>query len=252
MAAGDLLGSKAKSDELRQRPNAPGIDGFPQHLPKAKRVIFLFQAGGPSQIDLLDHKPQLDAWHGKDLPKSVMGNAKFTGMVNGQSRFPVVASPWKFDRCGQSGASVSELFPEFKRIVDDVCIIHSMTTPQVDHDAAITFLQTGHQLAGRPCFGAWSAYGLGSECDDLPSFVVLRSEKGQSFLIDRHWGSGFLPSKYQGIRFGGNGDELVRYLNNPKFMTQKLRSKTIQDLVPVLHFSAGYPARVARYVSNSI
>lgn len=227
-AALQQLLSTASAAEVGANP--PGVSGFPEIAPKAKRVIFLFQAGGPSQIDLFDHKPMLKQWDGKDLPKSVMGNAKFTGMVNGQSHFPVVASRWGFQRHGKSGAWVSELFPEFAKVVDDVSIIHSMTTPQVDHDAAITYLQTGHQIAGRPTVGAWAAYGLGSECDDLPAFVVLRSEKGGSFLVDRHWGSGFLPSRYQGIRVGGSGDAPVQYLNNPSGISHRLRQNTIADL----------------------
>ena len=213
-----------------RRANPPGVTGFPEFAPKARRVIYLFQAGGPSQIDLFDHKPLLRKWDGKDLPRSVMRDAKFTGMVNGQSRFPVVASRWKFARHGRSGAWVSELFPEFANVVDDVCFIKSMTTTQVDHDAAITYLQTGHQIAGRPAMGAWVAYGLGSASDDLPAFVALRSRKGGSFLIDRHWGSGFLPSRYQGIRVGGSGDEPVKYLSNPKSITPDLRRRTVADI----------------------
>ena len=198
-------------------------------------MIYLFQAGGPSQIDLFDHKPLLQQWDGKDLPEKVLGGVKFTGMVNGQSRFPVVASKWKFSRHGQSGAWVSELFPEFARVVDDVCFIKSMTTTQVDHDAAITYLQTGHQIAGRPTVGAWVTYGLGSVCDNLPAFVVLRSEKGGSFLIDRHWGSGFLPSKFQGIRVGSSDDEPVKYLNNPDKISKELRKRTIADIAAFNH-----------------
>lgn len=120
--------------------------------------------------------------------------------------------------------------PEFAKIVDDVCIMSSMTTIQVDHDAAITFLQTGHQIAGRPTIGAWAAYGLGSECENLPAFVVLRSKQGGSFLIDRHWGSGFLPSRYQGIRVGGVGEAPVQYLDDPKGFSRDVRSRTISDI----------------------
>ncbi|MEM6981285.1 MAG: DUF1501 domain-containing protein, partial [Planctomycetota bacterium] len=210
--------------------NPPGTHGFPEFPAKATRVIYLFQAGGPSQIDLFDHKPLLKDWDGKDLPKSVMSGVKFTGMVNGQSRFPVVASRWKFARHGRCGAWVSELMPEFAKVVDDVCFIKSMTTTQVDHDAAITYTQTGHQIAGRPTIGAWAAYGLGSECDDLPAFVVLRTKEGGSFLIDRHWGSGFLPSRYQGIRIGGSEKEPVQYLSNPQGITRKIRRQTIADI----------------------
>lgn len=224
-----LLGTN-EAKAASTRTNAPGASGFPEYAPKAKRVIYLFQAGGPSQIDLFDHKPLLNKWQGKDLPKSVIGNVKFTGMVNGQSRFPVVPSKWKFKKHGTSSAWVSELFPEFAKVVDEVCFIKSMTTTQVDHDAAITYLQTGHQIAGRPTIGAWTAYGLGSMCNNLPTFVVLRTEKGGSFLIDRHWGAGFLPSKYQGVQIGGSGKEPVQYLNNPEGMTSKLRHQTISDI----------------------
>ncbi len=210
--------------------NPAGMPGFPGYAPKAKRVIYLFQAGGPSQVDLFDYKPLLAKWDGKDLPKSVMGDAKFTGMVSGQSSFPVVAPRWDFKQHGNAGAWVSELMPEFAKIVDDVCIMRSMTTTQVDHDAAITFLQTGNQIAGRPTIGAWAAYGLGSECENLPAFVVLRSKDGQSFLTDRHWGAGFLPSRYQGIRVGGVGEAPVQYLNDPEGFSRAARSRTISDI----------------------
>ncbi|MEM9482001.1 MAG: DUF1501 domain-containing protein [Verrucomicrobiota bacterium] len=223
-------GSATAARNARKKANPPGVAGFPQFAPKAKRVIYLFQAGGPSQIDLFDYKPLLEKWDSKDLPKSVMGDAKFTGMVAGQSSFPVVASRWGFQQHGKSGAWVSELFPEFAKVVDDVCFIKSMTTTQVDHDAAITYLQTGHQIAGRPTIGSWAAYGLGSTNDDLPAFVVLRTKEGGSFLIDRHWGSGFLPSKHQGIKIGGSGDSLVQYLNNPEGITSRVRQRTIGDI----------------------
>ncbi|MSU48309.1 MAG: DUF1501 domain-containing protein [Opitutus sp.] len=230
VAANQLLGQTGAPAAAGVRGNPPGVAGFPQFPAKAKRVIFLFQAGGPSQLDLLDYKPDLKKWHGIDLPKSVMGEAKFTGMTRGQATFPVVASPWQFAQHGRSGAWVSELFPEFAKVVDDVCIVNSMTTPQVDHDAAITYLQTGHQIAGRPTVGAWAAYGLGSECEDLPAFVVLRSTKGTSFLVDRHWGAGFLPSRFQGIRIGDAEDEPVKFLNNPRGMNAALRGRTIADI----------------------
>jgi len=212
------------------RANPPGAAGFPNFAPKAKRVIYLFQAGGPSQIDLFDYKPILKEWDGRDLPASVLAGAKFTGMVNGQSRFPVVAPRWKFARHGRSGAWVSELMPHLAGVVDDVCFVKSVETTQVDHDAAITYLQTGHQIAGRPTIGAWAAYGLGSVCDDLPAFVALRTNKGGSFLIDRHWGAGFLPSRYQGVRVGGNGGELVRYLRPPAGISAATRRATIDDV----------------------
>ena len=224
-----LLGS-TDAHAAEQRANPPGVAGFPEFPAKAKRIIYLFQAGGPSQIDLFDYKPLLEKWDRKELPKEVMRGAKFTGMVNGQSSFPVVAPRWRFGQHGQSGAWVSELFPEFAKVVDDVCFVKSMTTTQVDHDAAITYIQSGHQIAGRPTMGAWVAYGLGSVCENLPAFVALRTEKGGSFLIDRHWGAGFLPSRYQGIRVGGTGDEPVKYLKNPEGISDTLRQQTISDI----------------------
>ena len=241
--AGGLLATTALQQLLgtgsamaaRPAANPPGVSGFPDVAPKAKRVIYLFQAGGPSQIDLFDYKPLLKKWDGKDLPDSVMDGAQFTGMVAGQSRFPVVASKWGFQQHGQSGAWVSELFPEFAKVVDEVCLIQSMTTTQVDHDAAITYLQTGHQIAGRPTIGSWASYGLGSENNDLPAYVALRSKEGGSFLVDRHWGSGFLPSRHQGIRVGGAGDEPVQYLNNPDGISNRIRSRTIGDIAAKPH-----------------
>ncbi|MEM7698823.1 MAG: DUF1501 domain-containing protein [Verrucomicrobiota bacterium] len=228
-ALAQLLGT-GPARAAKSAANPPGRPGFPQFPAKAKRVIYLFQAGGPSQIDLFDYKPKLHNWDGKDLPASVMDGAKFTGMVNGQSSFPVVAPRWKFAQHGNSGAWVSELFPEFAKVVDEVCFLKGMTTTQVDHDAAITYLQSGHQIAGRPTIGSWAAYGLGSVCDDLPAFVVLRSSKGGSFLIDRHWGSGFLPSRYQGVRVGGAGDEPVKYLDNPHGIDHAMRTRSIADI----------------------
>ena len=233
-ALGQLLGETAHGGalaaEAADRANPPGAPGFPNFAPKAKRVVYLFQAGGPSQIDLFDYKPKLAAWDGKDLPASVLAGATFTGMVNGQSRFPVVAPRWDFKRHGESGAWVSELMPELAGVVDDICFVKSLETTQVDHDAAITYLQTGHQIAGRPALGAWAAYGLGSVADDLPAFVALRSKKGGSFLIDRHWGAGFLPSRYQGVRVGGSGDEPVQYLNDPAGVSAATRRATIDDI----------------------
>ena len=226
-ALGQLFGQGLAGAE---KANTPGVESFPQGDPKAKRVIFLFQAGGPSQMDLVDYKPMLRKYHGQELPKSVMGDTKFTGMVNGQASFPVVASPWEFKQYGQSGMWASELMPHLGSVADDICMINSMTTTQVDHDAAITFLQTGHQFSGRPSAGAWVSYGLGSECDDLPAFVVLMSDNGGAFLQDRHWGAGFLPSKYQGVRFGATAGEAVPFLSNPKGMDTEFRRRTLDDL----------------------
>ncbi|MGB0580693.1 MAG: DUF1501 domain-containing protein [Limisphaerales bacterium] len=215
----------------QNRANLPGRSGFPQFAPKAKRVIFLFQHGGPSQMETFDYKPFLETMHGKEIPKSVIGNQRLTGMTAGQVAFPVMASPWKFDRNGQSGAWVSELLPHTSRVVDDLCIIKSMTTPQIDHDAAATFMQSCLQFPGRPSAGAWVAYGLGSESQNLPAFVVMVSNGKPSSIpiYDRMWGNAFLPSKFQGVRFGG-AHEPVLYLNNPPKVTKELRRQTLDDI----------------------
>lgn len=215
----------------QNRANLPGRSGFPQFAPRAKRVIFLFQHGGPSQMETFDYKPFLKKVHGQEIPKSVIGNQRLTGMTAGQVAFPVMASPWEFQRYGQSGAWVSELLPHTARVVDDLCVIKSMTTPQIDHDAAATFMQSCLQFPGRPSAGAWVAYGLGSECQDLPAFVVMVSNGKPSSIpiYDRMWGSAFLPSKFQGVRFGG-AHEPVLYLNNPPGITRELRRQTLDDI----------------------
>ena len=196
----------------RRRRGLPGLPHFP---PKAKRVIYLFQSGAPSQVDLFDDKPALEARRGIDLPDSVRMGQRLTGMTSGQKSFPVAPSIFKFARHGQSGASLSELLPHTAKVADDLCIVRSMQTEAINHDPAITFFQTGSQLAGRPSMGAWVAYGLGSVNQDLPAFVVLLSRgRTDQPLYDRLWGSGFLPTRYQGVKLRG-GKEPVLYLNNP-------------------------------------
>jgi hypothetical protein len=186
--------------------------------PKAKRIIYLFMHGGPSQLDLFDHKPGLRERHGQELPDSVRGDQRLTGMTSGQKSFPVTSSIFSFARHGQSGAWVSELLPHTAGIVDDLCIIPSMHTEAINHDPAITLFQTGHQQPGRPSFGAWASYGLGSESSNLPAFVVLLSRGSAARPADplyaRLWGSGFLPSNHQGVAFRSGGDPVL-YLSNP-------------------------------------
>ncbi|MSR57399.1 MAG: DUF1501 domain-containing protein [Planctomycetaceae bacterium] len=189
------------------------------HLaPKARRIIYLFMHGGPSQLDLFDHKPGLKELHGQELPASVRGTQRLTGMTSGQKSLPVTSSIFQFARHGQSGAMVSELLPHTASIVDDLCIIRSMHTEAINHDPAVTLMQTGHQQAGRPSFGAWASYGLGSENSNLPAFVVLISRGSAARPADplyaRLWGSGFLPSNHQGVSFRG-GPDRVLYLANP-------------------------------------
>ena len=187
-------------------------------LPRAKRVIYLFMHGGPSQLDLFDHKPALAARRGEELPDSVRGTQRLTGMTSGQKNFPVTPTVFQFARHGASGMWVSELLPHTARITDELCVIRSLHTEAINHDPAVTMLQTGHQQPGRPSFGAWTSYGLGSVNRDLPGFVVLTSRGSAARPADplyaRLWGSGFLPSNHQGVSFRSGGDPVL-YLSNP-------------------------------------
>jgi hypothetical protein len=194
-----------------------GLDGLPHFPAKAKRVIYLLQSGAPSQVDLFDYKPSLEKLHMTNLPDSVRSGQRLTGMTSGQQNFPVVKSPWKFRQHGKSGTWLSDLLPHMANVVDDICVIKSMHTEAINHDPGITFFQSGHQQPGRPSIGAWLSYGLGSETENLPSFVVLLStntfHQAQP-LYDRLWGSGFLPSEFQGVKFRSQGDPVL-YLNDP-------------------------------------
>ena len=190
---------------------------LPHFAAKAKRVIYMLQSGAPSQVDLFDYKPTLKNLHLTELPDSVRQSQRLTGMTAGQKQFPIVQSPWKFNRHGQSGTRFSELLPQIGSVADDLCVIKSMHTEAINHDPAITFFQSGNQQPGRPSVGAWLSYGLGSETENLPAFVVLLN-KNSFFqaqpLYDRLWGSGFLPSKYQGVKFRSTGDPVL-YLKDP-------------------------------------
>jgi hypothetical protein len=213
-------------------PNS-ALPGLPHFAPKAKRVIFLFQSGGPSQMDLFDYKPKLRAVERTELPESVRMGQRLTGMTSGQSSFPVAPSAFEFKQYGKSGAWVSQLLPHFSKVVDDVCFIRSMCTDAINHDPAVTFFQTGFQLAGRPSIGAWLAYGLGSENKDLPAFVVMISQgtgnPNDQPLADRQWGSGFLPTKYQGVKFRSQGDPVL-FLSNPPGFSTAQRRRFIDDV----------------------
>ncbi len=210
VALSDLL-----AEDLRPAPANTGLDGVPHFAPRAKRVIYLFQSGGPSQMDLFDAKPGLRELQGSELPDSVRGGQRLTGMTAAQSSFPVAPSKFEFARAGESGQEFGELIPHIASISDKIAVIRSMTTEQINHDPAITYLQTGHQLAGRPSLGSWLSYGLGSESSSLPSYVVMVSlgSTGQP-LYSRLWGSGFLPTRYQAVKFRA-GREPVLYLNDP-------------------------------------
>lgn len=225
-------------------------------IPKAKRVIFLFQSGGPSQLDLFDAKPKLANYRGQNLPDSIRQGQRLTGMTAYQSSFPTAPSFFKFAQHGQSGASLSELLPHTAKRVDDICFIKSMHTEQINHDPAITFALTGFQLAGRPSMGAWISYGLGSENQDLPAFVTMVSlgtgNTGDQPLYDRLWGSGFLPSRYQGVKFH-NSEERVLFLANPSGINSEVRRRFLDDLAKLNQQNAeavGDPeilSRVAQY-----
>jgi hypothetical protein len=205
----------------------------PHFAPKAKRIIYLFQSGGPSQIDLFDYKPKMADIYDQDLPDSVRQGQRFTTMTSGQSRFPIAPSIFKFKKHGESGMSLSDLLPHTAKIVDDICLIRSMHTEAINHDPAVTFVQTGSQQPGRPSLGAWTSYGLGSENQNLPHFVVMLSRgSGRPNcqpLYDRLWGSGFLPSQHQGCKFL-SGSEPVAYLSNPAGIDGSLRRKMLDDI----------------------
>ncbi|HSG70346.1 MAG TPA: DUF1501 domain-containing protein, partial [Planctomycetaceae bacterium] len=208
MALATLLNGHAHAAETT------GLPGFPNFAPKAKRVIYLLQSGAPSQIDLYDHKPGLKDRFAAPLPDSIRQGQRLTGMTSTQNSFPVAPSMFAFAPRGESGTEFSELIPNIGSIADDICVIRTMHTQAINHDPAITFFQTGAQLAGRPSIGSWLSYGLGSENADLPVFVAMVSGSGGQPLYDRLWGSGFLPTRYQGIKFRSVGDPVL-YLNDP-------------------------------------
>ncbi len=214
------LASVLRASE-RTQPALPGLPHFP---PKAKRVIYLFQSGGPSQIELFDHKPRLMEFQGSDLPESVRKGQRLTGMSALQTAFPVVPSKFAFAQRGQSGAWVSDLLPHTAKIADKLTFVKSVHTEEINHDPAVTMLQTGFRLGGRPSLGAWVSYGIGCETDNLPAFCVMISNSGGGQpLYDRLWGSAFLPSRYQGVKFRSAGDPVL-FLSNPSgFSTQARR-----------------------------
>jgi len=224
------LGIAALTDLLQADQGLPGV---PHFAPKAKRVIYLFQSGGPSQMELFDYKPRLKDLAKTELPDSIRGGQRLTGMTSTQTSFPVAPSLFQFQQQGNSGAWFSDLVPHLAKVSDQLCFVKSMYTEQINHDPAVTFLQTGFQLAGRPSIGAWLAYGLGSENKELPAFIVMISQgsgnPADQPLADRQWGSGFLPTKYQGVKFRSAGDPVL-YLTDPPGFTQRERRRFIDDL----------------------
>lgn len=228
-ALANLLQADARGAASADRKCVGGLPGVPHFAPKAKRVIYLFQSGAPSQLDLFDPKPNLADRRAEELPDSIRRGQRLTGMTSKQSSFPVAPSMFKFAQHGESGAWISELLPHTAKIADDLCFVKTMHTQAINHDPAITFFQTGAQLAGRPSMGSWLSYGLGTENKDLPGFVALVSGSGGQPLYDRLWGSGFLPTRYQGVKFRSVGDPVL-YLSNPNGLTSSVRRRMLDDL----------------------
>lgn len=242
LATGSLLMSKKIFGRDPESVSAPAdfeqrmLGALPHIVPKAKRVVFLFMSGGPSQFETFDYKPELAKYAGKDLPDSVRKGQRLTGMSSGQATLPVAPSIYKFDRYGRSQTWVSELLPHTARVVDELCIVKSLYTEAINHDPAITFFQTGNQLPGRPSMGSWISYGLGSDNENLPTFIVLVSKNAPKDqpLYARLWGSGFLPSKHQGVQFR-SGKDPVLFLNNPEGYDADDRKEMLEYLIKLNH-----------------
>ncbi|NCF85703.1 MAG: DUF1501 domain-containing protein [Verrucomicrobiaceae bacterium] len=249
----NLFGATAPSTE---ELGAQDLERYKKFAPKAKRVIYLFMSGAPSQLDMWDYKPQLEPWFDKDLPDSVRNGQRITTMTSGQTRFPIAPSTFKFNRHGKNGTWVSELLPHTAKIVDDIALLKSVNTEAINHDPAITYIQTGSQLPGRPSAGAWVSYGLGSMNANLPAFVVLHSTVNGGFggqaLYARLWGAGFLSTKHQGVSLRSNGDPVL-YLSNPDGMSESMRRRMLDELAKLNHQryqDVGDPeiqARIAQY-----
>ena len=232
IAMGSLLASESNSAEPTDAGAGGDLPGIPHFAPKAKRVIYLFQSGGPSQMDLFDHKPELAKRFGEEVPTSVYPAERKTTMTSGQKSFPVAPSAFKFSRHGKSGIWLSENLPKLGEVIDDVCVIKSMYTEAINHDPAATLFQTGSVIAGRPSMGAWVNYGLGTENANLPAFVALTSNgkaKAGQPLYDRLWGAGFLPGQYQGVKFRVQGDPILD-LYNPAGVTREQRRRMLDSL----------------------
>ncbi len=229
-----------------------GIPGLPHHAPKAKRAIYLFMAGAPSQMDLFDYKPKMNDWFDKDLPDSVRKGQRLTTMTSKQKRFPIAPSKFGFKQYGQNGTWISDLLPQTAQMVDDIAIVKSVHTEAINHDPAITYICTGNQLPGRASLGSWLSYGLGSVNQNLPAFVVLTSSwtgrKEAQALYNRLWGSGFLPSKHQGVALRANGDPVL-YLTDPAGITRSRRRDMLDTLASMnqrQYSDVGDPETVSR------
>ncbi len=237
VALGSLIvGPGRETKPLVSDLGTSGVLGAPDFPARAKRVVYLFQSGAPSQFETFEYKPLLEKMHGQDLPESVRKGQRLTSMSAQQSTLPLVGSSFKFQQYGNSGSWVSELMPHTGSVVDDLCFVRSMYTEQINHDPALTFMQTGNQLPGRPSIGSWVSYGLGSDNENLPSFIVLVSNNAPQDqpLFARLWGNGFLPSKYQGVQFRSGADPVL-YLSNPKGYTEVDRREMLDVLTELNH-----------------
>jgi hypothetical protein len=227
------LGTAALASLLSSETDAEESAALTAFAPRAKRIIYLFMHGGPAQLETFDYKPHLQKQHGSELPESIRQSQRLTGMTSGQKAFPVVASPFAFRQYGESGTWVSELLPHLGSVADRLCVIRSLHTEAINHDPAVTYLQTGHQQPGRPSFGSWLSYGLGSANRNLPAFVVLLSRGSAARPADplyaRLWGAGFLPSNHQGVSFRTGGDPVL-YLSDPPGLSRAAR----RDMLDVL------------------
>jgi hypothetical protein len=251
-ALSSLLGGESSANAVGAEQN----QAVHQIAPRAKRVIYLFQSGGPSQMELFDYKPTLERFHGEDLPPSVRQGQRLTTMTSGQSKFPVAASKFAFEQRGKSGLWMSELLPHLGAMADDLCIVRSMHTEAINHDPGMTLLQTGSQQPGRPSFGAWTSYGLGTENENLPGFVVLVSHGSSSRpaqpLRQNLWGTSFLPAEHQGVTLRPAGDPVL-YLANPPGIDDRSRRRML-DVVSALNQAQfeefadpAISARIAQY-----
>ncbi len=230
-ALGSLLNPGLFAAFAGETASGQPVLGKTHFPPKAKRIIYLFMAGGPSQMDLFDYKPMLETFHNKELPDSVRMGQRITTMTSGQKAFPVVKSLFKFSQHGKNGVWLSELIPHIASIVDDICIIKTVNTEAINHDPAITYIQTGFQQPGRPCVGSWLSYGLGTENQNLPAFIVMISNGKESDqpLYARLWSAGFLPGEHQGVQFRG-GHDPVLYLSNPPGVSTETRRRVLDGL----------------------
>jgi hypothetical protein len=230
-ALATLLPPKAQAGEATSPTG--GLPGLPHFAPKAKRAIYLFMNGGPSQMDMWDYKPKMNELFDKDLPDSIRKGQRLTTMTSGQARFPVAPSKYKFTQHGKNGVWVSELLPWTAKIVDDIALVRTVWTEAINHDPAVTYICTGHQLPGRASLGAWLSYGLGTLNQNLPTFVVMTAtwtgRKEAQAIYNRLWGSGFLPSKHQGVALRSSGDPVL-FLSNPEGVSSRTRRRMLDTL----------------------